>query len=149
MRLRELDLFACRNLTDLSLLASLTELQAANLPAQINDLAFVRQLRSLRAAGQLGVVDAAELSKAIDVAEFFATQGRRLANEKQFGPRLDLLRTVKFGARKQDREVGLDSEGFLNSISPASRWAICRCLSGLDSQPGIRGTGATCSRSVG
>jgi serine/threonine protein kinase/Leucine-rich repeat (LRR) protein len=118
MPLRELDLFGCRNLTNLSPLAGLPALESVNLPAQTNDLAFVRQLRSLRRLGNsFAVRDGTAFDKLPTVAEFFSTQGQRLMREKQYGPRLEALRGMlrKFGAPESIvAGVVLDSEGFIN-----------------------------------
>ncbi|HSI12884.1 MAG TPA: protein kinase [Chthoniobacter sp.] len=148
MPLSELDLFACRQLTDISPLASLAELQAVNLPAQVNDLTFVRQLRALRRLGNSGaVVDGTAFDKLPTVAEFFASQGRRLANEKQFGPRLELLRNLlrKYGAPESKiAAVGLDNEGFMNLDITGVPLADLSSLTGLPIRHLVlRGTPAT------
>ncbi|MEP6672131.1 MAG: protein kinase [Chthoniobacter sp.] len=148
LRLRELDLFACRQLTDLTPLAALAELQSVNLPAQINDLGFVRQLRSLQRLGNSGAVaDGTAFDKLPTVAQFFATQGQRLASEKQFGPRLELLRNLlrKYGAPESKiAAVGLDSEGFLDLDIAGLAMPDLSSMSGLPIRRlVIRGTGAT------
>ncbi len=147
-RLRELDLFACRHLADVSPLAGLADLQSVSLPAQINDLTFVRQLRSLRRLGNSGVVvDGAAFEKLPTVAEFFASQGRRLASEKQFGPRLDQLRNLlrKFGAPESKiAAVVLDGDGFMNLDIAGVPMTDLSVLIGLPIRHlVIRGTGAT------
>jgi serine/threonine protein kinase/Leucine-rich repeat (LRR) protein len=147
MRLHELDLFACPHLTNLSPLGSLADLQSVNLPAQINDLSFVRQLRALQRLGNSGVVDGGTaFAKLPTVAEFFATQGRRLASQKQFGPRLELLRNLlrKYGATESKiAEVGLDSDGFMNLDIAGLPIADLSGLAGLPIRHlVVRGTGA-------
>ena len=146
LRLRELDLFACRYFTDPSPLASLPELQAVNLPGEINDLTFVQQLRSLRRLGNSGVVaDGTAFDKIPTVAEFFAAHGWRLAQEKQFAPRLEALRNLlrKFGAPESKiAEVALDRQGFMNLDIAGVPVANLSALAGLPIRNlVIKGTG--------
>ena len=135
LRLRELDLFACSHLSDLSPLTSLVDIQSVNLPAQINDLSFVSQVRTLRRLGNSGLVaDGTAFDKLPTVSEFFATQGQRLAREKQFGPRLEALRNMlrKFGAPESKiAEVVLDSQGFMNLDIGGTAITNLSALSGL------------------
>ncbi len=147
MHLRELDLFACRNLTNISALSSLVELQSVNLPAQINDLSFVPQLRSLQRLGNSAIAgDGSAFDKLPAVAEFLATQGQRMAREKQFGPRLENLRNLlrKYGA-PEDRiaEVALDGQGFMALDINGIAMTALSALNGLPIRKlVIRGTGA-------
>ncbi len=147
LRLRELDLFACRNLTTVSPLAALAQLEAVNLPEQINDLSFVPQLRSLKRLGNSAMADGeAAFDKLPTVAGFISTQGQRLTRQKQFGPQLENLRNLlrKFGAPEAKiAEVGLDAQGFVNLDITGIAITDLSALRGLPIRNlVIKGTGA-------